>query len=226
MKYVLSDIHGCYDKYIKMIDLIGLKDEDTLYVLGDVVDRGDGGIEVLLDMFTRTNVIPLMGNHDYSAMNILPMMSKGLQEMTSMQRDIASLWLSDGGMVTYEAFMSNKEDKKQKVISYIKTFTYFETVEAGDSKFFLAHTVPEKEFFLDKAHQSVFDYITGEPDYDMIYDDQMYIVTGHTPTELIDPQSAGKIWRGNRHIAIDCGAVFGSPLGCICLDTLEEYYAE
>lgn len=28
----------------------------------------------------------------------------------------------------------------------------------------------------------------------------------------------------NRHIALDCGAVFGNTLGCICLDTGEEFY--
>ena len=27
-----------------------------------------------------------------------------------------------------------------------------------------------------------------------------------------------------RRVAIDCGAVYGGRLGCICLDTMEEYY--
>ncbi len=224
MKYVVSDIHGCYDKYKMLLGRIGLKDEDTLFVLGDAVDRGNGGIEILLDMFERPNVVPLMGNHDYSALNILPMMENGLTNLTGLQRDIASLWLSDGGMVTYEAFMRLGEDERRKIISYLKTFTYFEKAEADGKKFFLAHTVPEKEFFLDKEDQSVFDYLTGEPDYDKVYDEDMYIVTGHTPTELIDPAFAGRIWKGNGHIAVDCGAAFGNPLGCVRLDTLEEIY--
>ena len=45
MIYVMSDLHGCYDKYISMINKIGLCSEDTLYVLGDVVDRGPNGIK-------------------------------------------------------------------------------------------------------------------------------------------------------------------------------------
>ena len=52
------------------------------------------------------------------------------------------------------------------------------------------------------------------------------IVTGHTPTGFIDPDYTGRIWKGNNHIAIDCGAVFGNPLGYICLDTMEEIYVE
>ena len=40
MIYVMSDIHGCYEKYRQMLDLIRFCEEDTLYILGDVVDRG------------------------------------------------------------------------------------------------------------------------------------------------------------------------------------------
>ena len=59
-----------------------------------------------------------------------------------------------------------------------------------------------------------------------MYFEDMLIVTGHTPTGFIDPEYAGQIWKGNNHIAIDCGAVFGNHLGCICLDTMEEIYVE
>ena len=50
MIYVMSDIHGCYDKYKKMLEKIALSEEDTLYLLGDVVDRGEHGMKILLDI--------------------------------------------------------------------------------------------------------------------------------------------------------------------------------
>ena len=37
--YVMSDIHGEYEKYCRMLEKIALSEEDTLYILGDVVDR-------------------------------------------------------------------------------------------------------------------------------------------------------------------------------------------
>ncbi len=49
----------------------------------------------------------------------------------------------------------------------------------------------------------------------------------HTVSEkkcFIDEKYEGKIFIANNHIAVDCGAVFGDPLGCICLDTMEEIY--
>ena len=57
-------------------------------------------------------------------------------------------------------------------------------------------------------------------------DPDRIIVTGHTVTSFIDEASRGRIWRGNGNIAIDCGAVYNGVLGCLCLDTLEEFYVE
>ena len=37
---VMSDLHGCYDKYIEMIKNIKLGENDKLVILGDVLDRG------------------------------------------------------------------------------------------------------------------------------------------------------------------------------------------
>lgn len=38
--YVISDIHGEYDMFLDLLEKIGLKEADTLYILGDVLDRG------------------------------------------------------------------------------------------------------------------------------------------------------------------------------------------
>ena len=36
MIYAMSDLHGYYDKYTKMLEKITFSDDDTLYILGDV----------------------------------------------------------------------------------------------------------------------------------------------------------------------------------------------
>ena len=55
MKYVMSDIHGRYDKYADMLELIHFSEEDELYILGDVIDRGPDGIKILMDIMERSN---------------------------------------------------------------------------------------------------------------------------------------------------------------------------
>lgn len=64
MIYAISDIHGCWDKYRKLLKKINFGLDDTLYVLGDVIDRGPDGFKIMLDMARRPNVVNLMGNHE------------------------------------------------------------------------------------------------------------------------------------------------------------------
>ena len=221
MIYAMSDLHGCYDLYIKMLEKINFSEKDTLYILGDVIDRGDGGIKILLDMMGRKNIIPLLGNHDYTCAYLLKRLkSKATPELKEIFKD----WLCDGGLTTYEAYKKLNEKEKQEILEYLKCFSIFEELETQSGKFFLSHTVPSKEAMEDFDNIDWHELIIGHTEYDKKYFDDKYIVTGHTPTALIDYTSKGKILEINNHIAIDCGAVFNGTLGCICLDTLEKYY--
>ncbi len=67
MIYVMSDLHGCYDKYERMLKKISFSKDDILYILGDVVDREPNGMKILLDIGRCKNVILFRGNHDYQA---------------------------------------------------------------------------------------------------------------------------------------------------------------
>ena len=62
----------------------------------------------------------------------------------------------------------------------------------------------------------------NNPDIRYFSDDSIYIVTGHTPTLSITGKS--EIYISNNNICIDCGAVFGGRLACLCLDTMKEFY--
>ena len=99
-----------------------------------------------------------------------------------------------------------------------------EEINVNGNTYLLSHTVPEIERLEENSNWKLEDYIMGEPDYEEVYFEDKYIITGHTPTGFIDSNSVGKIWKQNHHIAIDCGAVFGNPLGCLCLDTMQEFY--
>lgn len=47
MHYVLSDVHGNRKRFDSIMEQIALQPEDTLYVLGDVIDRYPDGIRIL-----------------------------------------------------------------------------------------------------------------------------------------------------------------------------------
>ena len=225
MIYVMSDLHGCYDKYIFMIKKIELKAEDALYILGDILDRGPNGFKIALDIAKRENVVLLRGNHDQQAAILLSNLYL-LQddEMADKYAPIFSAWLSDGGDSTMREFLELSEKEQKCALNVIINSLVSKEIKIKDINYILAHTVPGIENVNEYDKWTLDDYILGETDYEEVYFKDKIIITGHTPTGLIDPESKGKIWKRNKHIAIDCGAVFGFGLGCLCLDTLEEFY--
>lgn len=225
MIYAMSDLHGCYEKYIKMLEKISFSDKDTLYILGDIVDRGPDGIKILQDAMGRKNVVALRGNHDFLAYYILKNITapSDLCDVDDFAPKYRS-WIYDGGTTTEEAFMKLDVEEQKKILLYMNYMPIFEELTVGENKFHLSHTVPAKERMQNQNMLLWQEFIIGEPEYEKEYFSDKFIVTGHTPTGFIDPEYTGKIWQKNNHIAIDCGAVFGNPLGCVCLDTLEEFY--
>lgn len=65
MTYVLSDIHGSLPRFESIMAQINLQAEDTLYVLGDVIDRYPDGIKILRRIMQMPNAKMLIGNHEY-----------------------------------------------------------------------------------------------------------------------------------------------------------------
>lgn len=51
MIYAMSDIHGCYQQYKELLEKIHFSEDDILYVLGDVIDRGPEPLKVLQDVY-------------------------------------------------------------------------------------------------------------------------------------------------------------------------------
>ena len=46
--YVMSDLHGEADRFHAMLKKIRFSEDDTMVLLGDVIDRGPDGIALLL----------------------------------------------------------------------------------------------------------------------------------------------------------------------------------
>ena len=231
MIYVMSDLHGQFEKYLEMLKKIEFSDRDELYILGDVVDRGPHPIRLLMDMSMRSNVFPLLGNHDWMAMEILKKLNTEITEenfsthLDEKWMEILSMWMADGGNTTMREFRALSMEDREALLEYFSEFALFEELEVGGSRFVLVHgNLPD--FDPQKALE---DYdgigmINSRADYERVYYSDRYLVTGHTPTCEINEAYKGRIYRKNQHIAVDCGAGWGLPLGCIRLDDLKEFY--
>lgn len=235
MIYCISDLHGDYIRYTTILKMIDFSDDDTLYILGDILDRGNEGMKILLDMMLRPNVYPILGNHEYMAMQTLKWLSDDITEeslanLSDDKIEGINEWLNVGGMTTIDEFRKLSEDKKEMVLEYLEEFSLYEEVTVEGKNFVLVHAgidnfSPEK----DMEEYELYELIFNKPDYSKVYFKDKYLVTGHTPTRFIhdeiDGHSRNTVFLGNNHIAIDCGCGYDGLLGAICLDTFEDFYA-
>ena len=63
--YVLSDLHGQYNKFMDMLKLIKFNDNDKMYILGDIFDRGPDPLKILDYIICKKNIDFIPGNHEY-----------------------------------------------------------------------------------------------------------------------------------------------------------------
>lgn len=230
--YVMSDIHGEYEKYRRMLAQIAFSDHDELFVLGDVVDRGGKPVDVLLDMMGRENVFPLFGNHDLLAYDLLRKLSVEITEDNyAPQLDAETMnelldWLQDGGQTTLEAFRKLDAAVQADVLEYLSSFSLCEAVDVGDRTFILVHAGLGSFRKGKKLREyTAVELLSMRPDFDFRYfeDKSVFVVTGHTPTLTITGKA--EIYHSHNNICIDCGAHYkGGRLACLCLDTMEEFY--
>ena len=234
MIYLISDLHGMYNEYRQMLKKIEFGDDDVLYVLGDVVDRGPEPMKILQDMSMRSNVIPILGNHDYNAYEMLKELLLDFTEENIIKHfgnDLANFyqrfwsWLGIGGKSTIEGFGKMTPEERAYAIEYLSEFSLYETIAAKGKTYILTHSgLPEGATFDNLDQFDVFDFINASADYRRQYFNDVFLVTGHIPTFQIGEAYRGRIYRKHNHIAIDTGAAFGEAMGCVCLDTDEDFY--
>ncbi len=234
LTYVCSDIHGRYDKYKTLLEAISLKDSDTLYVLGDVIDRGPEGVKILQDMMCRPNVFPLLGNHEAVAAMCLPWLMEeitdaSIESLTGVQLGAFQDWLANGGMPTLQALRALSQSERQDILDYIRDMDLYAEVEAGGRAFVLTHAGLD-HFAPDKpmTDYTLEDFLFSRPAPESVYWPDKTLVFGHTPTrtlwEAVGQPPKDEIFRGASFIDIDCGCGFDGRLGCLCLDSMEESY--
>ena len=230
--YAVSDIHGEYEQYMDLLRKIRFSEEDTLYVLGDMVDRGPEPMKVVLDMMSRPNVIPIAGNHEMMALDCLRFLMKDITEETVGNLDKTMLgkllnWQANGSETTIKTFRALPGAVRREVLDYLGSCSLYEEVCVGEREFLLVHAglgnfAPEKE----PDDYEIDELIWTHFDYDRSYFPDKTIITGHIPTQLLANCSRkGYIYHSHNNIDLDCGACFGGRLGALCLETMEEFYS-
>ena len=228
MTYVMSDIHGNYEAFKKMLREINFTDDDLLYIAGDLVDYGADSMELVCDISMRANVYSVVGDHDLEALRMLSgfdkMSKSGAQpdaEFMSAMRD----WVNDGGAATLEGFRKLDEDMKEGVLDYLSDLALFEEIKVKNEEYIIVHAGIrnfDENVALDDLSPDDFIYESLDPDGEY-YEDKT-IIAGHIHTNELPDPDPDMIYYGNGTIFLDCGSDKNGTLGCLCLDNGKEFY--
>lgn len=240
--YAISDVHGCFDELQELLKLIKFSSKDTLYILGDLIDRGPANDKCVKWMAEAdSNIVYLLGNHE-------------LMMMASMNDDLSNflqnptkrgIWCKHGGMNTFKQCKKHCSRKTMKAFqNKIENAKVLASPNVGEIPPVLIHAGLKPPDTSDKDNAWMYQdenaLLWGSKDWHV--DSQIPpfdVVFGHTPTATLahrlqstDLCSAKEIKKGknwhimhwNRKWAIDCGCVFGGNLAALRLDDYQCFY--
>lgn len=230
--YVMSDLHGNYEGFMSVLDQIGFSDSDELYIDGDVIDRGRDGIKILKYMMLCPNIYPIIGNHEFAALQV---MKFAIQEITDEaieeidEQTVQNIieYQNIGGQVTLDEFHKLSREEQRDIVEYLEEFSAYEELTVNGKEFVIIHAgfihfSPEKNM----EDYELYELIFKAPDYEKAYFDDKYLVTGHFPTRAIHGAKPDEIYIANNNIAIDCASGYGGKVGCIRLDDFQTFYSK
>ena len=222
MIYVMSDVHGYYENYLEFLNYVNFSDSDTLYILGDLIDRGSQGISVIKDVMRRKNVLTVRGNHEEMVLPALEDLCLARSDEDSQNIIYNSLAIGDFRQAdTLNDFKNLKKSEQYDILNYIKSMPAYREITVNSQNYILVHGgLPED--YVDLEYCDETELLFGMHNYE--YYGNNIVIVGHQPTCFISGAEPFKIYRYKNSINVDCGLDFGGQLGVLCLDTDEELY--
>ena len=235
MIYVLSDIHGNKRRFNSVLEQINLQPTDTLYILGDVIDRHPDGIRILREIMAMPNAKMLLGNHELMMLNAL-----GYAHGNDVSPDpyaletLKYLWYHNGGEVTHKQFNALDSKQQTEVIEFLQNLPLSADITVNGTRYKLVHAAPLEEYLDDHEHDNVTEFAVWKRwRHPNIAHRDYTLVFGHSTTEHYQDILPMEPWYGNNCIGIDCGSGYPeSPyyrntgrLACLRLDSQTVFYS-
>ena len=215
--YAFSDLHGEYTLWQKIKEFIN--PDDTIYCLGDCVDRGPDGWKIIKEALDMPNLIYIRGNHDQFILDW----------------DI-HLWTQNGGAPTIEAALSDSPEERERIKQKLQKTSLIDTyINTSGKGIVMCHAgfdpeliqlMDEDALMWGRQHISRSWPKTWE-------NNDMVIVHGHTPVQYLkifmqfkeekDMDSGAYWYCGGRKCCIDQGSFASGKALLLDLDTFEEH---
>lgn len=218
--FVMSDIHGQYDLFLKMLDRIDLKREDLLVIIGDICDRGKKSYEIYMKCMKMIklgyNLKFILGNHEDMLLE-------------DLENDYPIRYETEYSVFRNSKYFENKDMKDwheenflEEIEWLVKWLKNCPLIISGNENIFV-HAGLDLKKVLEKQEKETVLWTREEfwlmENVELEEYKGKNIYFGHTPN------INGRISKKTDRIkGIDCGAFFTHFLGCVEVKSQEEIY--
>ncbi|MCW5922496.1 MAG: serine/threonine protein phosphatase [Saprospiraceae bacterium] len=197
-KFAISDIHGCRKSFLALLDKIALSKADTLYLLGDYVDRGPdskGVLDAIFDLLKDGYTVRcLRGNHE-------AILLRSLYDLTGLDN-----WLQTDGKKTLDSFAVEATHQiPESYLEFLREMDYFIETDG----YILVHAGLNFKLFdplKDQRDLLVIRHWYGDIRYDWL--GERIILHGHTPLARMDIEQQLNELAENQYLDLDGGCVY------------------
>ena len=232
MIFLISDIHGySFDRIQGLLNKASFTNKDYLFVLGDVIDRGEDGIKTLQWMMMQPNVELILGNHEAMLLSCKFIFDEidedFLSKLDSNKLSLLQTWQFNGAAPTLKELTKLSMQEREFLLEYLNEAPLYDSVCVNGKDYLLTHS-GLGHFNKNKriSEYTPDELLWNRPQMDTYYFDDITVVFGHTPTVKYGKQYAGKTLKTPTWINIDTGAGCGYSPTLLCLDNMEEYHVE
>ena len=127
--YVTSDAHGHVRALDEALSKISLTSDDTLYVLGDMIDRGPDPVGVIKLVRSLPNARVLKGNHEQIM----------LDAIIGQDPLDAETWDINGGWTTREQLNDMEFDAYEELVRWMAALPLYAVAETEERPYLLVH---------------------------------------------------------------------------------------
>ena len=218
--FVMSDIHGQYDLFLKMLGKIKLKREDLLVIIGDICDRGKKSYEIYIKCMKMIkleyNLKFILGNHEDMLLE-------------DLENDYPIRYETEYSVFRNSKYFENKDMKDwheenflEEIEWLVKWLKNCPLIIFGNENIFV-HAGLDLKKVLEKQEKETVLWTREEFWFMENVELEEYkgknIYFGHTPN------INGRISKKTDRIkGIDCGAFFTHFLGCVEVKSQKKIY--
>ncbi len=233
MIYVSSDLHGCSPTdFLRLLDLAGFSEDDFLFILGDVIDRGNWGAELLLWLTQQPNIQLILGNHEALMLTCSflfdEVSEESLNNLTIKEIGLVQNWIDNGGGPTLKGLrrlLKSDPESVYGILDYLRDVPLYEDLQLNGQRFILVHAglgnFNSKRQLSDYTPEEL---LLDRPSLFTNYDVDARVIFGHTPSIQLGEEYAGRAIHTSSWSCIDVGVARGYAPMLLRLDDMKEFY--